>query len=115
MTDRLTIAMNLIAAERGRMGHINREVIRQAFADADDVLNVERVYAAAEKPAEKPPAPAIMPVRFNEFGVARGDGWTADYDHSDASRTVRVYIDLRPGEDAGVLLAKILAAGGRGP
>ena len=76
---------------------------------------VDALLAAAEKPAEKPPAPAIMPVRFNEFGVARGDGWTADYDHSDASRTVRVYIDLRPGEDAGVLLAKILAAGGRGP
>ena len=73
------------------------------------------LLAAAEKPAEKPPAPAIMPVRFNEFGVARGDGWTADYDHSDASRTVRVYIDLRPGEDAGVLVATLLAAGGRGP
>ena len=51
---RLELAARLIAAERGRMGHINREVIRQAFADAEDVLAVERVYAAAEKPAESP-------------------------------------------------------------
>lgn len=69
----------------------------------------KRINAAA---VEVAPA-AIVPVRFNEFGVARGDGWTADYDHSDASRTVRVYIDLRPGEDAGVLVATLLAAGGR--
>lgn len=69
-----------------------------------------------------PAAPAIVPVRFDAAGDAinpqngaeasRGaDGWEA----SCVGKSLIVHIALRPGEDAGDLTARIVAAVGRGP
>jgi len=55
--------------------------------------------------------PAIVPVKFDADGFAEGDGW----DVTRYTGHVVVKIDFRPGEDAGDLTAKMLAAVGRGP
>jgi len=64
-----------------------------------------------------PAAPAIVPVAFDATGSRSGNGWFASTREGTKlfPAMVGVQIDLRPGEDAGVLLAKLLAAGGRGP
>ena len=72
------------------------------------------LLAAAEKPAAAPPVAAV---KFDANGVACGDGWSADvyYERDGRPSSVVVSIDLRPGEDAGETVAKMLAACGRGP
>lgn len=83
-----------------------------AFFDAglaDDFMRDMRPLSDTFEVA--PAAPAFVPVGFDEDGLAHGPGWHVD---AFGGKDVCVTIDLRPGEDAGVLLATLLAAIGRG-
>lgn len=67
--------------------------------------------------AAAPTVAAVARVEFDANGVACGDGWGADvyYERDGRPSSVVVSIDLRPGEDEGETVAKMLAACGRGP
>ena len=58
-------------------------------------------------------APTVAPVKFDADGEAAGTGWQA-YEGG-MTTTLTIDIQLRPGEDAGETVAKMLAACGRGP
>ena len=89
-----------------------------------DATTVQYAYndGYAEVGEVAPAAPAIVPVLFNGTGramLADGqrasqqgpEGWSAEV--SDDGKWLAVYVGLRPGEDAGELTARMLAAGGR--
>lgn len=56
-------------------------------------------------------AKPVVPVKFDASHAARGDGWHARA-YNDGY--ISIGIQLRPGEDAGETVAKMLAACGRG-
>lgn len=59
-------------------------------------------------------APTVAAVKF-EGGRAGGSEWLAATHSEEPFRFVTVRLDLRPGEDAGETVAKMLAPVGRGP
>lgn len=64
--------------------------------------------------AAAPTVAAVAAVEFNKSGDACGDGWVAESFALESPCRVSVSIDLRPGEDAGETVAKMLTACGRG-
>ena len=98
-------AMEINGLNRGDGEHgdyVRLDEVRDALSRMRDTL------AAA-------PAAPVVPVKFDRLGRADGASWSADFYPDGATPYATVTIDLRPGEDAGDLTARILAAVGRGP
>lgn len=109
-------------ADPDAITHLTETVwlVAEAFGAKRDCVSCEAVVRKLDKRrlgyvclrhGIREAASAIVPVRFDAHDDARGDGWTAA--HIAAVRRVLVRIDLRPGEDAGDLTARMLAAAGR--
>lgn len=87
-----------------------------ARCDAEsDARTLRDLYVTSA--VEVAAAPTVAAVKFGHADVATGAGWHVKWCRGDNLNPpcVVVQIDLRPGEDAGETVAKMLAAVGRGP
>jgi hypothetical protein len=90
-------------------------------ADESDARTLRDAYLTSAVEVA-PAAPTVAAVKFDGNEQASGDGWVVTMPptlhrwsrDSKPARSVCVTIALRPGEDAGVTVATILAAVGRG-